>query len=308
MAITFQYGPAAGAIGLATKAGQGQRQQDLFNQGIQFNQLINQEQARLDQKNANAISQALGVDEFNTHTALADRNFNAEQQQQSVNNDYRTQEAKSQDEERAAARAIQQQNANTQAQNANTNSAYRTATTDLKNTKYQTQQDALDEMNPDQANMIRANGHLPGQQQQDQTRLLISEYRRLDASARQAQKDADAARYDENDVRKLTAQQSTTVPGSIAGMEDRFVQSTQRLQAFQARMKQIDDQINNGTRSAVDPNGTVDKNLGQKLIQQQQNPQQSAPAQQPRIVETATNPKTGQRIGFDANTGRWVSI
>lgn len=306
MAITFQYGPVASAIGLATKAGQGQRQQDLFNQGLQFNQLINSEQARLDQKNANEVSRALGVDEFNAHLASGDREFQAQQQQQSANNQLRQQELQSHDQENTANRAIAQQNANTQAKNADTTAAYRTATTGLQDQKYQTQQDALNNLNPDQANMIRANGHLPGQPQQDQTAALTRQYRLLVDEARKLEADRQASAYDENDLKKIGSNPSTTVPGAIAGLEERYSHAADRLKFVQKQMEAAQQQLEN---PASAPLGSVDPHLGQQVVkmQQQQGQQQSAP-QQPRITATATNPKTGEKIGFDANTGRWVKI
>lgn len=288
MAITFQYGPVGAAVNAASRAGAGDRQKALFDQGLSFDQLINQEQDAIDRRNANAVSQALGVDEFNTRTGQQDREFQAQQQQQTLTNQLRQQDDQSRDQELAANRAIAQQNANTATKNADTNSTYRTGNLDLRTTAATDKTNALDALPPDQAAMIRANGHLPAAQNQNSTSALAQQYRLLLDEARRVQKDKDAATYNENDIRQMTsgAGPSGSVPGAIAGMEDRFKNSDARLQAITARIKQTETALQNPSANLA--GGTVDPNLGKQLVQSQQPAQQQAPQQQgqPPVVSS----------------------
>lgn len=300
MAINVDYSPISTALGLAAQAGQGQRRQRQQQIDLQTIGLAQEMQRAADQRHAQEIQQSLEEQRIGIGAQEhADRNRDAavgqaaqeayHQQSLAQQKDYHNQQLAQQKEIAGNTNATQQQNA------------------DLAANKFQTQQDAINNLPPDQQNVVRAQGHLPSAGQ-DESRLLIAEYRRLAEVQRQAIKDQQAASYDPNDTKKIMYEPSSSNPKAIKGMEAAFDAAARRSSAAQARMDQIDGALS-GKTSVLQPGAptAVPAQSVQQIVQANQNPnQQSASDQQPRIVATATGPN-GEKLGL-TDTGQLVRL
>lgn len=295
MAITLDYSPISSALALATQAGIGQRNQQMFENGVQQSQLSLQAQRELDERNARQIELSLqgqGIaatnQRANAELAMAGKRLDTE-------NDYRNKSL-------AALSDYREGTLDQRAQNADALSNYRGSRLDIQ----QQQADAASK-NAD-ANTTRANTPRVGASHDMQA--LESEYGRLSKQEAFVAKQMKQFAYDPNDPTDLLAQPSQAVHGAKAGFEARFADAQRSLTAVQQRRQQIEE----GLRQRIDPllnaqqqGSSPAPSPAAPAAPQQASGQQSAPSQ-PRIVQTATNPQTGQRIGFDAISGQWVSI
>jgi hypothetical protein len=302
MAINVDYSPISSALGLAAQAGQGQRRRQQQQVDLQTIGLAQEMQRAADQRHAQEIQQSLEEQRIGLgaqENADRNRTNSIEQQAQEAyrqqalaqQKDYHDQQLSQQKEIAGTANSTRQQNA------------------DLAATKFQTQQDAIGNLPPDQQNVVRAQGHLPSAGQ-DESRLLIAEYRRLSEVQRQAIKDQQAAAYDPNDTKKILYEPSSTNPQAIKGMEAAFDAAARRSAAAAQRMQQIDEALS-GKTSLLQPGAptAVPAQSVQQIIQANEAPnQQSAPGQQPRILARERNPQDGKMWGFDANQGRWIPL
>jgi hypothetical protein len=280
MSINVEYGPISTALSLAQQAGEGQRRRLQQQADLAFMDQVTRQKAEADSAYANQIHNAIAVDSTN---AQLQQHATAEA------NDYQLaqQRMQQQAQDNAATQSIQQQNANTAQQNAGTNAQRATDTNEHFDTMDMIRQNKADKPGVD-----------------NEYRLMSQEYRRLLSAQQQAQKNLDASRYDENDMKKLGTRQSSTVPGAIEGHEQQYSSAAQTLAALQQQIRSVNDSLNSKTQGVIAPGAAP---VNQQVLKNYAG-QQSAPDQQPRIVATATNPQTGERIGFDANTGQWVKL
>ncbi len=282
MAITVEYGPISTALNLARQSGEGIRKQRAQQQASEFQQLIAAQQEQQARQRATAISQALAQNQQSFQNQQSSQAQQLAEQRQQQLEQYQTQQLALQQRQQQAQEAnaaVRQEQGQSAIELKKQEEARRALTFGEKET-------ALNALPQDQEQLIRAQGHLPSGQNQDTTRSLAAEYRRLTMVHRQAEKDLQAASFDENDMKKFGTLPSETVPGAIKGMEDRYNSAKQTVAQLQSRLSSVDQAITQATPVQG----------------------QGAPATQPRIVQTATNPQTGQRVGFDANTGQWVAI
>lgn len=279
MPINVDYGPISTALGLAQKAGKGQGFRQQQQADLAFINSVNQQQAQQDSAYANTI-----------HNAMANDIAKANLQQQAsadANNVALTQQKMQQSaQDQNADRAVAQQNANTSQTNAFTNSQ---RAFDV-NQHY----DAGDTLKQNKADKPAAD---------NEARLLSAEYRRLLQAQQQAQKNLDASRYDESDMKKLGTRQSVHTPGAIDGHEQQFTSAQQQLAALNQRIKSVDQALAAKTQGVIAPDAAP---VNEQVLKNYAG-QQSAPDQQPRIVATATN-SNGEKVGFDANTGQWIKL
>lgn len=312
MAINVQYGPVAAALGLANQAGLGINRQRQQQNDQQFLGLVNDMQARADANHAREISQSLQEQSLSQQADNDAARLNLSATQNAAENALR-----------AAGLNLDSKRVDIAGQNATSNDQYRQGQLDarqqtqqLQQTKFDTQQSGIDALPIDQQNIIRAQGHLPANGQDD-SRLLIQEYRRLDSALRQAQKDNQAATYDPNDLKKILSEKSDKHPGAIKGMEAAFDSSSTRVAAIQNRLAQVqaalDSQMNQhmetGMAPATGQPAVSQQAIGQIIQQNQQALTQPAPGQtQPRILAQERNPQDGKMWGYDANQGRWIPL
>lgn len=275
MAINVQYGPISSALSLAQKAGNGQR----FRQQQQLDQAfiaqVNEQKARDESAYANTIHNALAGD-------MARQNQQSEDAQRATQNAFNQQQLAQQAALGQQRIAVSEQNANTGQQRAfDVNQHYDTA---------------------DQIAQQRADR--PSTQQNNEYRLASAEYRRLIAAQQAAQKNMNAAMYDEQDMKKLGTRQSMKTPGAIEGHEQQFLTAQKQLADLGTRIQSADQYLQQHQQDTIAPNAAP---VNQQVLRNYAG-QQSAPDTQSRIVKTATNPDTGEKIGFDANTGQWVKL
>jgi hypothetical protein len=295
LAINIDYSPISSALGLAQQAGHAQRQRTVAAQDMQFVQMMQQAQQQADQEYANEIR------------------LGQEQDQRKFSNDLAVQNQKRLAEEAAnnvlhqnAQTQVAQQNANTAAGNLQSNAAYRNGNLDLSQQrydlsqqKYDTQQGALDNLPDDVANMIRANGHMPGQAQQGNQGLAV--YKAIEAEAQRVSREV--ARFDAMKAKTVDGMLGRPVadPPDVAALR-------QRLQQLNGYLQKQSDLLQSGGISVGGQQPAVNPQAVQQIIAAQQAAgSQTAPAQQPRFVQTATNPQTGEKLG-QLPSGQWVRI
>jgi hypothetical protein len=294
MSLNVQYGPVSAAIGLAQQAGAGIRKRQQQQSDQDFLQYVQQAQDSANRNSANEISSALQQQSIQAENDRAAAEFNRQsqndvvrQQMEQANLNLRTQQESN---DQAALKVAQQQ---------------RQSGVDLAGQKYTDRTDAISQLPAAAQPYATAGVHQPGATP-DEQRLLIAEYRRTQQALATAQKDLKAAEYDPNDMRQMLAEPSTANPKAKKGLEDQYAFASQRTTQLQERIKQLDDALSTRTGSVLQPGAQVGvaPAAAQAIIQNQQ----SAPAQQSRILATERNPQDGKMWGYDANQGRWIPL
>ena len=303
MAITIQHGSISSALGLAQKAGRGQRARQVAADDLAFIGLMQDAQADADRNYANEISLALGAQE-----AQANLNLKADQLRQ-------------QSEQDATLNALRQQ----QAAVDNANSAARielrrqaleqgAARVDQGQQKieqredsYDTRQLAIDQLPPEVQEVVRATGRMPYQPTPRPANMSNDP----DIQRLKFELDNLKTRYENNERAKNSYGQSS-IKVAAGKHDQRYADleaaSAKLMAAMQAKEAEVIARMQGfaSPQPAV-PQGTVNQMIRQQGTSPSPAPQ-SAPAQQPRIVAVAVNPQTGQKVGFDANTGQWVPV
>jgi hypothetical protein len=296
MAITVNHGNIASALGLAAQAGRADRNQRVASQDLQFLQLMQQAQQAADRDYANQIQTALNAQHVSNEEALqssalqqraadsrqtqADRDrqyaLDAGKAGYVVERDAANREQRAGDN--AASRDLRSQGLDIQQAHQDT----RQQTADLRDEKYRTQQTAIDELDPTIQGQVRAGGRLHVNGDGD-TRTLEAEYRRLQTDVAAATKRQKDYTVDPKSLIGPRSEESPTVPGSAKGYEARYQDAQRQIDSARKRMEELDQQLHQKTSGAA--------------------PATSAP----RIVQTAVN-ASGQRVGFDANSGQWIPL
>lgn len=251
--IGIQYGPISAGLQAARGAGIAQRNRTVAQDDLSFLGLMNQAQAHQDQQYANQVQQALGVKEFNSDQAMQQQHMAA--QQAMANRDF---QFRVYDQNRDA--GIRQQAIQQQGQLGQARVGIQGDRLDLAQQKYGNQQNAIAQLPADVQPVVGATGRMPwvpNRGQQDNTPALTAIGRRLDAEIAQEQKNAGSFTVGKND---LTSEKSKdpSMPGVIAGMENKFKASQQRLLQLQADRQHIDDALRSRTQSILQPGATVD--------------------------------------------------
>ncbi len=283
MAINVQYGPISTALGLASQAGAGVARQRQREEELAYQEMLRRERESQSRDYANQIQTALQTQAGNR----ADQNIALNQQRLA------------QEQQLAQQRILAQQQAAAQKQA-------------LQSQRQQGQQAYVAaEGSPEDQAYFAATGRVPETvipkrppAAPDPNKALASEYRRALAALRLADKQLKQHSFDPFDSAQMTAQtsESGSVKGAIAGREQEFQAALAQRAELEKRLEDIDTQL---AGDGVLPGSDA---VAPGVINQIAQQRQTAPTQSPRFVAYARNPQTGDRVGYDQNTGQWVKV
>lgn len=294
MAISLDYSPISAALRLGQQAGEGDRRKQQAQSDLAVLNYGLNAQGQMDDNHAREIGLALQADNMHADNQRANDQLKLANARYTAEDKYKYDQLNALNQYRDNSIGLKEDNAAALG-------GYREKALGVR----QQQADASTENAA--ANTVRANTPHASAANHD-TQTLEQEHGRLSRQEAFIAKQMKQFSFDPNDPTDLLAQPSQSVQGAKAGFEARYADAKNTLSAVQQRRQQIeeglkqriDPLLNQQTQAIPAPSAPVTPG------DQAQSPQ-SAPSQ-PRIVQTATNPQTGQRIGFDATTGQWVAI
>lgn len=292
MAINVQYGDIGSALGLALRGGEALRQRYQGQQDMQFLDLVGKQQQAADAAHAQEISQALGVQKTNADLAVSQQQHDEQSQHNQAEEGLRQQQLKQQDAETQARMA--QTNALNQQTHQFQQSDHNMKVQSFAD-KQKTEQEkdaAIATLTPEQQAVVKATGRMPyvpnnqGDPDSKAFTLIESESRRIGQQL---------AQHDTQAGKTLEAQlgQPVADPPDVA--------------ALRQQKAALDAELAKRSQSMIQ-NGTLHNAAIAQAAAQARTAAPSAPAQQPRILQTERNPQDGKIWGYDANQGRWIPL
>jgi hypothetical protein len=258
MSINIVHGDISAALGLAQQAGAGIAQQRQRATDMDFIRMMQQAQAQADAEHANEISQGIGVQEFNAGLDMKQQSMQQAAQQQQIEN------------QQANTRlTIAQQNAN----NSNTNAQARI---NQSQDRYDTRQDAINQLPQDVQPVVRATGRMPYQPNggtDHSFQQLEAEAKRYNAMLQQKMKELNSYIYDDRRDLGYKDQGNRLPDGGyvIKGMEKKYSDAKIQAQQLQAKVDELNGALTGRTNSLTGQAGpVVDESTVNKMVTAQQ--------------------------------------
>ncbi len=283
MAINVQYGPISTALGLASQAGAGVARQRQREEELAYQEMLRRERETQGRDYANQIQAALQAQAG----TRADQNIAIQQQRLQQEQQLAQQRMAAQQQAAAQKLALQQQR------------------------KVGQQTYISGRGTPEDLAYFEATGKIPETvvpqrpaKEPAPDKQLAAEYRRALAALRLADKQIAQHSYDPFNNEQMVAKttESQNVKGAISGQEAKFQAAQAQKAEVERRLQEIDQQL---AGEGLLPGEDV---VAPGVINQIAEQRQTAPTQSPRFVAYARNPQTGERVGYDQNTGQWVKV